>query len=319
MRKLQKVSIVAGTFLLAAATGHVMQSVSPDLSEDMAGPAGGVLTTTVAPPKAAMRVQLTSLTVLHNPPAQTIAPDLGVGTIPRMPEATEAGFSQPAQTGCDGAALDLGLVPPGAISVSLTAGCARNSTLKVQDSSLQISAQTDAEGNWQGIVPAMQEQNSIVVHGATGPLASGSITAPEVGTLNRVVLSTKNTSGLHLNIYERSAGFGDSGHISVATPRTPDTPLGGYMMQYQGPDDTDIEVYTAPASLSPIRLQIEAEVTPGNCGKTVTGAVRRILANSSKPAEPIRIDMPSCEALGQLVIFPLPDLQNADRGRMVQK
>jgi hypothetical protein len=313
-------TMVAGTFLLAATTGHVMQSVNP--SSSAVTPRiydGEALPTIASQPDAAPRVQLSSMTVLHNPPAQLIAQDTGVGAIPEMPLGDSGGFAQSGSTACKDASLDLSLVPPGAVSVSLNADCARNAVLGIQDGSLKIAAHANAEGNWEGLLPAMQVNNKISVNANGGPVASAHISTPEVNKLNRVIFSTQSGSEMHLNIYEKGAGFDGSGHISAATPRTPDTPLGGYMMRYEGPENTQIEIYTAPAALSPVRLQVETEVTLANCGKTVTGSVSRVMAGKAQPVNPIEIDMPSCDALGQFIIFPLTDLQDTRSKHMAQK
>ncbi|WP_417806236.1 hypothetical protein [Thioclava sp.] len=320
MRKLRKVTMVAGTFLLAAATGHVMQSVNPESS--VVKPrifAGNTLPTIAARPDETPRVQLSNMTVLHNPPPQRIAQDTGVGAIPQMPANGNGGFAQNRTSSCKDASLDLSLVPPGAVSVALSADCARNSALDIEDGSLKIAARSDSEGNWQGLLPAMQVENKISVNAKGAPIATAHLSTPEVSKLDRVIFSARRGSEMHLNIYEKGAGFDGSGHISVATPRTPDTPLGGYMMRYNGPNDTQIEVYTAPITLSPVRMQIEAEVTLANCGKTVTGSVRRVMAGEDQPVNPIEIDMPSCEALGQFIVFPLSDLQDARSQEMAQK
>ncbi|MBN2739401.1 MAG: hypothetical protein JXR35_00725 [Rhodobacteraceae bacterium] len=320
MRKLQKVTMVAGTFLLAAATGHVMQSVNPDSS--VVTPrifAGNTMPSIPATPAETPRVQLSKMTVLYNPPTQRIAQDIGVGMIPQMPVVEESGFARTKTTSCKDASLDLSLVPPGAVSVALSADCARNAALDIQDGSLKIAAHSDADGNWQGLLPAMQVESNISVNARGAPVASASLPTPEVSKLDRVIFSAQSGYGMHLNIYEKGAGFDGSGHISAATPRTPDTPLGGYMMRYKGPNDSEIEVYTAPVALSPVRMQIETEVTLANCGKTVTGSVRRVMAGKDQPASPVEIDMPGCEALGQFVVFPLSDLQDARTHEITQK
>ncbi|KEO52287.1 hypothetical protein [Thioclava indica] len=320
MRKFQKVTMVAGTFLLAAATGHVMQSVNPEsLVVTPRIFANNASPTIAARPNETPRLQLSRMTVLHNPPTQHIAQDTGVGAIPQMPANGTGGFVQSKTTSCKDASLDLSLVPPGALSVALSADCARNTALDIQDGSLKIAAHSDAEGNWQGLLPAMQVENKISVNAKGAMVASAHLSTPEITKLDRVIFSAQSGSEMHLNIYEKGAGFDGSGHISVATPRTPDTPLGGYMMRYDGPNDTQIEVYTAPTTLSPVRMQIETEVTLANCGKTVSGSVRRVLAGEDKPLNPIEIDMPSCEALGQFVVFPLPNLQDGRSRKMTQK
>ncbi|MEX1661178.1 hypothetical protein AB4874_05875 [Thioclava sp. 15-R06ZXC-3] len=320
MRKLQKVTLVAGTFLLAAATGHVMQSVSPDFSAfSPPNPTSGAMVTGLSLPTPQPRVQLSGMTVLHNPPTHRIAQDTGVGAIPEMPAATDSGFVHLQSTACKDASLDLSLVPPGAVSVALTAGCARNDTLNIHEGTLYIAAQADAEGNWQGLLPAMQAKNTISVHNTSGPVASGTISAPEFAKLDRVIFSADAGSEMHLNIYEKGAGFDGAGHVSVATPRTPDTPMGGFMMHYQGPKNSQIEVYTAPATLTPVRMQIETEVTPKNCNKTITGSIRRVIAGKSQAAVPIAIEMPDCEAMGQFVVLPLSDFQDARSKQLAQK
>lgn len=88
MRNIRKISMIGATFLLAAATGHVMQNVgpSPALNAGLVAPSMRLeeWNKRVEAKQAAkaMRVQLIVKTVLTNPPAPKIARDLGVGPIP---------------------------------------------------------------------------------------------------------------------------------------------------------------------------------------------------------------------------------------------
>ncbi len=82
MRTIRKISMIGATFLLAAATGHVMQSVGPRPQLGASLVASSVSRETWrnrVEPREEPRVQLISKTVLRNPPVYHFATDPGVG------------------------------------------------------------------------------------------------------------------------------------------------------------------------------------------------------------------------------------------------
>ena len=321
MRRIHKLTLIGATFFLAAATGHVMQSVTPSpeqASLSLARDAGTGSKAKQATPKTP-RIQLASMTVLRNPTAKPIAKDTGVEMIPQMPDDSRKSFKNLSASQCSDATLHLDVIPPGSISAALSASCAGGANIKVTDGALTLSAMADQDGNWQALLPALSARTEVSVHFQQAQIATQTIDTPSATTFDRVILSAHKASSMHLDIHETAPGEDGSGHISAEMPRSPDDPVGGYLMSYAGPEGSQIELYTAPSSVTQARLQIEAQVTPDNCGTTATGTVQRFDAGVAGPAQSVSIDMPSCEAVGQFVVLPLPDLRSNALQRIAQK
>jgi hypothetical protein len=66
------------------------------------------------------------------------------------------------------------------------------------------------------------------------------------------------------------------------------------------------EVYTASAGATAVRIEAEAEVTALNCGQTVKAHVISMATGQIVLHDTLSQSMPACDAVGDLVIAPLP-------------
>ncbi|KEP70483.1 hypothetical protein DL1_17900 [Thioclava dalianensis] len=321
MRRMHKLTLIGATFFLAAATGHVMQSVTPSPEQAGLSPARdvGMASTAKPTPPKTPRTQLASMTVLRNPTSKVIAQDTGVEMIPQMPDESQHSFTALSTSQCPDATLHLDVTPAGSVSAALSASCAGGANIKVSDGILTLTAMADQDGNWQALLPALTARTEVSVQFQQAQIATQTIDTPSATKLDRVILTADSASSMHLDIHEMAPGEEGSGDISAEMPRNPDDTIGGYLMSYAGPEGSQIELYTAPSSVTQARLQIEAEVTPDNCGTTATGTLQRFDAGVPGPTQPVSIDMPSCEAVGQSVVLPLPDLHAEALQRIAQK
>ncbi|MBD3803371.1 MAG: hypothetical protein IE919_09020 [Thioclava sp.] len=345
MRNIRKISMIGATFLLAAATGHVMQTVgpSPALDTDYIAPMMPIADwqDRIAPrlPKPMLkppiaRVQLISQTVLRNPPSRNIVRDTGVGMIPTMASAMGDGFAMPrtlpqmnapespaspapgfAEKGaslpdCSPAQLSADASGAGLLRVTLTAPCQRNSEIVLHDGKLMLEGRTDGRGNWSEMLPVLDAQAELTVFAHGERIARKSVSVAGIDRVNRAILISAQGDEMHLNAYENGAGFDEAGHVSIATPRTYDTPKGGYMAQFQTVDGKQVEIYTAPSDLTEVGLELDIALNEDNCGKTVTGSVWNVVGGRAHPETPLEIDLPSCPADGGAVVLSLPGFAN---------
>lgn len=300
MRQMRNVIMVGATFLLAAATGHVMQTTA----EDGLYGAGASLPRAAAASLTITGAQIASVAELPQLSQRAIAPDLGAPALPRDVSAT-VGFSGI----CAPADLKVQAVEHALLQADVHAPCLAGQPVEVAHEGLRFTAVLDGQGEWHGLLPALATQAVVTVQIAGGAQIGASVAVPGVEAINRIVLSWQGAGDMHLNVFERGAGFGDAGHIHAAAPRTPDTPLGGYLLAYGDlRDGARAEVYTAPATMTDLRFELDAPVGQHSCGRDLGGALQRVLAATAEPAARLILSLPDCSDAGGDVVMALPDL-----------
>ncbi|KFE35057.1 hypothetical protein [Thioclava atlantica] len=319
MRNIRKIIMIGATFFLAAATGHVMQSVGP--TPPPKGELAGLLRVRaeVEAPKplaTPVRVQLINKTYLTNPPAPNIASDRGVGAIPVAEEGSADRFLLAAMTTkpmpsaspsatCAPADLSASSVGAGRVLLSVSAPCQSDTTLSVHAGSLKIRAKTDAAGQWSSVLPAFSRDLEISIRAQGREIAHEAVTVSGVDKVNRTILETAAAGGLNLNVYENGTAPAAASPVNITAPRTPDTPLGGYMLSYLTDDDQRLEIYTAPASLGDLQLEVQASVRPDTCGTEQKGRIWNVTGGIAQSATPVTLALPDCPADGGLMMLPL--------------
>ncbi|OWY08308.1 hypothetical protein B6V74_14260 [Thioclava sp. F42-5] len=329
MRTIRKISMIGATFLLAAATGHVMQSVGPrpQLGASLVASSVGSETweKRAAPPREEPKVRLISKTVLRNPPVYHFAADPGVGIVPATVRTSGDQFNAPlpqpmplktGATDCDNPVLSVSPVGDGLTKLELNAPCHPDTNLAIRDESLSIAGQTDASGVFEAVLPLLAPTTSLQVTADGAMIAQLEAGASGLDKINRAIWVTKAESPLHLNAYENGAQFDDAGHLDATKPRSPDTSLGGYMQSFTAADGKRIEIYTAPKTLTDLRLQLEASFSPEDCGKSVGGRLMR-MHGTGTAAMPITLDLPACPSDGGTVVLPLDGFES--QGLTAQK
>lgn len=313
MRKQQmrNVMMVGATFLLAAATGHVMQNTSGDVSlgADVAVHRGGDATPLVRPGATTAAVPVTGARIsnvaeLPQLPLRRMVPDQGAPLVPHEQPVT-TGFA----SACAPADLTLSAAPQASILVDLHAPCNAGQLIEVRHQGLRFTASLDAQGDWQGLLPALASQAAVTALLPDGAQVGASVAVPGLDAFNRIVLSWQGPGDMHLNVFEYGAEFGGAGHISADTPRSPDTPLGGYMLAFGSQaDGAKSEVYSAPATMTDLRLELDAPVGVHSCGRDLSGSLQRSLATTLEAPTPLVLSLPECgDAVGD-VVMALPDL-----------
>lgn len=313
MQKLRKVSIVAATFLLAAATGHVMQTAqapAPDApgSAPLPGAAAQVAAAQSSPgplpiPPAAQAapqpIRVTGLTIaevaaLPQLPARPMAAD-APATGPALPaDPTETGFADAA---CAPGRLSLAPAPRALVAVAIEAPCAAGARVTLRQAAMDFAARLDAGGRWNGLLPALAPQVALDVLLPDGVTLSASQPVPGTEALNRVIVLWSGAAAVQLNAYEYGSDHGGAGHIFAGAPRTPDTPLGGYLLAYgDGAEGPHAEVYSAPATMTDIRFDLEAPLSEASCGRDLDAQVVHLRAGQMEPPVTLRLAMPDCGA-----------------------
>ena len=326
----RKAIMVATTFLLAAATGHLMQNSDSLGQRGQIAPAPVDMVTVAHPsaklehlarfdpdqPGAALSVGLGKefpIIAARNmvDTFKTVALDLDEG-------AAVSGFSG-VDGSCAAARLVVEPAPHALLSVSVNAPCHPLQSAVVSHGPLRFTVTTDANGAWSGLMPAWAREARVdlQLHGSAGLSAEAVVEGIE--RVNRVALSWRGDADLHLNAYEYGSDFDGPGHIHAGAPRTPDTPLGGHMMRFGATvSDYRVEVYSAPADMHDIQFELEAIVDAQTCERDVQAEIISMVEGEVEKTTSVSVAMPGCDDPAGAVLMELPimsDLQLAALGR----
>lgn len=314
MRDKRRVLTVASTFLLAAATGHLMQN-GANLTgriSSMGASTEPVGITTVA----ATTTDIPKLPGLPDFRPISLGTDTGLGI---RVAALDKGHVTPAVVS-DGAFDAFGLsctdditatAQPGAmIRVNLAASCRPNEAAVLRHAGMAVSVVTGPDGGAQITLPALKPQAAVRVEFADGKVLEAATEVPEVAALNRMVLQWQDTAALSLHVLKPGARIGGKGEMNAAEPGLVAV-AGDYLTRVgdsAAPVPMLAEVYTFPAADTERRIVIQAEVTRWNCGQTAEGKAMVLNAGESAAVHTdVFFAMPTCDAVGDFVQM-MPDL-----------
>lgn len=319
----RRILTVGTTFFLAAATGHVMQngltlgSLTPDAPGATSPAVETPATDSVALDMPATLVPVRSETALPEFPAAPVT-TLSSGTLlaARM-DAVADSYQIPATDAdaqysvfgipCGASGLSLSVGARGLLTARLSAPCHPSERVIFTHAGLSFAMLTDAAGMAEVVIPAMTRDATVEAAFVDDAPLTAQRTVPELDRLRRFAIS--GGGDLRLNVYEDGAAHGAAGHYSAAVPGDPAVP-GGASVVTLGDPEVDLpiiaQVYTASAAATAISVEAEAEVTAMNCAQTVKAHVISMAAGQIALRETLSQSMPACDAVGDLVIAPLP-------------
>lgn len=331
--KLKRRIVTAGsTFLLALGTGHLMQN--PDALQALFGNGADA-----APPPVAEKAAAP-----EPPPARESRLDGGaaalrqaaVSGLPDLPALQPAAFAVPRAAwppadlpapavpaamaepapaplgqGCAQPRLALSAAPSAMIDAVLDAPCHPGTRVVLRHAGLGFALVLSETGRTQARIPAFEAEALVSVEFALGEATSAAVPVPDLVRYRRIGLQIQDGASWHLSALESGAAPGSPGHVTPAAPRDPATTAGGYMTllgDAAAAPPLLAEVYTLPAALSDVEIEIEAEVTAATCGTELVGRTVRMQGDRAPVEAALALAMPPCDAIGDLVILPLPPL-----------
>lgn len=317
---MRRVTLVSATFLLAAATGHMMQngislgggSVDGAPDEASARTLGVSNVTSVA---NIVGTDLPSMTLINlsDPatlpalPTRPIPPDTGIQHGSSAADARYDTFGR----SCALPEMLLSTAPGAMVDMDLSAPCHPEKQILLHYGGISFNVMTDSTGRYMGVLPALSATTKVDAVLPGDEQISATIAVPGAETLNRIAISWRSAPGLGLNVFEYGADFGEVGHIHAAAPREPQTDLGGYMTSLGDPGLTQpmlAQIYTAPIGLTDVSFTLEVPVTEADCGQDITANSVRALGGATPEQVALSIAMPECDAVGDAIVMPLPDL-----------
>ena len=296
MRPIHKIAMVCTTFVLAAATGHVMQTAAP---EGMRAEPSQPVTAAVMPgarghlaaPAPALSLPRLTVPVMRRPAAEA-----ALGPLPQDIETAPGACAAPQ--------LQAALAPGASVRLTVLAPCHPGALAEIRHAGLRLPIRLSDQGGWSGLVPAFAEQAVFQLGLPGGRVAPQvALAVPTLPTVQRIALILAPESGAQLNGDDDSAAIGD---VSAAVPRAAKTQAGGWVSSFQQPGAAQaVQIYSAPAAMSDLRLVLEAPVTPKSCGKDLQGVVLRPVGTRTEQV-PLSLAMPDCGDGDGAVMMPLP-------------
>lgn len=319
MQTKRRIIMVGATFFLAAATGHLMQNgtnliggAEPAKPEPQTLAAADIVPERIVP--------------LAGNAAAPVLP-LAVAPAPSAPKMLEVAPSEPlaaapAPIDCT-PKLTAKLAPAAMVDLVMQAPCNLNARAVIRHSGLTITAVTDASGAMKASIPAMSSLAHFTVALPDGAKAEAELAVPALADYDRVAVQWQGDDAFQLHAFEFGADYGDAGHVSAATPRSPGFAVqatGGFLTALGEPEvllPMLAEVYTFPTARSQrqgaVRLSIEAEVTAMTCGHDMLGETLEAHAGAPVKVVDLTLAMPGCDAIGDYVVLNnlLPDVNIA--------
>ena len=227
--------------------------------------------------------------------------------------AVEPDAAVPADVAACSPEMTAETLPLAMVRLSLTDACHPQAAVKIHHRGMMFSALTDAKGQLQVDVPALTAQALFIADFADGPGAAAAIVVPDIDDIDRAVLQWQGDEGVQVHALEFGAGYDDAGHVWSASTGTPEAAAegtGGFMTTLGDPAISDAyhaEVYTFPSGHSArngqVILNVEAEVTSGNCGRDVSAQSIQIAPQQDPHAVDLTMTMPDCDAIGEFLVL----------------
>jgi hypothetical protein len=319
MKYAKRVTTVAASVLIAAATGHFMQSADtsgPSPAGTAARPIAASLGVTKITPIASVAgsdemsrpIMTKARTTLAPLPKISVPTDMALPSVEFGTDQHQGGFASPCIVAPE---LTLAPAPDAFVTIDLNAPCAANTPFELRQGGIGFDAQTDDAGHWTGAVPALEPEARIDAIFDEGPRATAKVAVPGIASLNRVALSWRSEPTLGLHVFETGAPVGGAGHVFADATRSAGTSLGGYLTVLGDdlrPNARFAQIYSAPAGMTEIAFEFAAPVTDATCGTDFEATAQRSLGGRGEAPVDISIAMPECDAIGDVVLMPLPGL-----------
>lgn len=306
------------TFFLAAATGHLMQNADSIAALLRGDPQPVSQVLTGVEPTVGALVPAAASTIVSLPDdisaqPMTVHADLSQ-IIPDLPAAEPVAFSDETflakrikmlgdddpspVAGSDGGPVVFGFscadstlhveAQDGALlHVVLSAPCRPNQRVVFQHSGLSFASMTDAAGTVDLVLPALSQDGEVTAVLAGAAPVTGRDIVVDLDNVTRIAVQAGRVPGLHIQAAPTQGGF----LTALGDPSLTDPLLA--------------EVYSVPKGIRSAAPQLEATVMAANCGRTISALGFRTANGAPPESMLIRLAMPGCDGLNDVVVMPL--------------
>ncbi|MGX9356108.1 hypothetical protein ACS3SW_13405 [Roseobacteraceae bacterium S113] len=318
-----KLMLGAGTALVAVSIGLVMQAFDD-------GPILDAQTSPTPPPALEVaEIELTSAAAAgflpSTPDAEFVndareAAPIAAPALEDVPEITPAAalVDEPVAPAVQATpepvceiTLASQVAPAAMVALDLSAPCLPLERFVTHHNGMMFSAVTDADGNAEMVVPALNDSAVFIVSFANG---DGAVTQQAVeGTeqYGRVVVQWRGETGLGLHAREFEADYFTEGHIHASDAGAIEhaaSGAGGVLQRFgAGAEPLMAEVYSFPVGMAlsagTVALSVEAEINNDNCGLAVEAQTLEMQAGEALRVQDLTLYMPDCDARGDFLVL----------------
>lgn len=199
------------------------------------------------------------------------------------------------------------------VTLSLDAPCMANDRFTVHHNGMMFSDVTDENGKRSFSVPALSADAVFIVSfpNGDGVVAKTAVTSLEY--YDRVVVQWAGDSGVQIHALEFGADYHQPGHVWAGDMRDISTAAlgeGGFITRLGATDLHEgrmAEIYTFPSGTSArdgaVRLSLEAEITPANCGRDIEAQSIQLGSVGAPKVQDVVLAMPDCDAVGDFLVL----------------
>jgi len=199
------------------------------------------------------------------------------------------------------------------VDLLVDAPCHPNQVATLVHDSLVFTLKTDENGSAALTVPVLTENAVFLASFMDGQGGLTNVEVSSVGFYDRAVLLLSNGTNASLHAREFNEGYETQSHVQASTPRNAEdaaTGEGGFLVSLGDATVQDAglaEVYTFPSQTTKgsgdIRISVEVEITPENCGQNINAQVIQIGPSQQKASRDLMLQVPGCDAVGDRLII----------------
>jgi hypothetical protein len=291
--------LVGGVFLVAVATGHLMQN-GDALARMVYGAPDVPLDAVAKSDQSSIQGSLPGLRESSVVALSAGSDPESAGLVPAVEAEESIGLA------CAPFAMTITSEAPALLRVSLDAPCRPSDTVVLAHAGLEFGITTDAMGLASVVLPAFAPDGRVTARFAMGGEVTGAAPVEGLETLERVAVIWNGPAGVSLNAFEKGAAWGKPGHVSRERPNDP-AKGGGFLtvVAHDGAASvSSAEIYTRRQEDPAATYEVDVAVSEATCGKTLAGRIIR-LQGGKMAEEPISLTMPTCGQSGGFVALGL--------------
>lgn len=322
MLSARKYLLASGTFATAMSIGFVMQNgdalASRMVDERGVDPVTQAIDVAALPEVPSLPIPADGESAVLNLPGVDAAParlDASVRSAASGPEGLVT--EDPALASLEKANCTVKMMaeagPAATANIYIDAPCSVDTSATIHHQGMMFTILTDSDGLASVVVPVLSQDAVFIAELSDGGGAAAIASVPDFFQYDRAVLQWQGEPGMGIHALEFGAGYSEEGHVSAAGARDPMAALtgeGGFLTQLGNTEANApflAEVYTYPSGLSQrdgqVVLSVEAQVTPGNCGREVSAQSIQVSRGSAPFARDLTMTMPGCEAVGEFLLL----------------
>jgi len=304
MAQARRYIIAAGSIVAAIGFAFFMQAWA-------ASPPGPVSAAAVSEPVEISGIELTSAPALPRMPDPVALPDTQVSRVVARDTPTPGDLPSEERAptfSCD-AAMTASVRDAAIVRLDIEAPCHPDARFTLHHNGMMVSALTDGDGHASIDIPALAASAVFIISFEDGKGALATARIDAFALYDRFVVQWHgDTRSLRLHAFEYGADFGRPGHVWTEGAQDG---AEGFVMRLGGDvpgPALRAEVYSFPTSAATragtVALRLEAEVTPGNCGRDVEAqGISTDADGDGLRVRDLVLPMPDCAAVGEYLVL----------------